>query len=608
MKVLQDPIFVTLIVCTIISIALLIVIIFKAKKSQLKFVFSLSLVAEIICSVGLIAQATLAGPLNINPICFEYVVYIGTCTLPVGLLFTGIIFAHTKIKFRKSYLLLLVVPMISLIVLWTNNYHHLFYESYSPNLTETVFGPYFMFHTLYSYTCMAIGLVYLIRFSIKNSSSLSKQSILIIVGTLIPFVTNILATFKIIDTSIYLTPVTFTITIVLLAIAMFKFQFLSVAPIALQKVVDRMSDAYLVIADDGQIVDYNKTFINSIGAKNEATFRKSNVYYLFEHSGFDFTKEDLDGIFSRIASEFDTVSFEKYSSRFEKYYRIEFSAIISGNNYLGALILFKDITQHILDMQTIKNSQDILIERERLATLGQMIGGIAHNLKTPIMSISGAREALQDLVKEYDASIGDADVTNEDHHEIANDMQEWLDKIKTHLAYMSDIITAVKGQAVTMSATAPSDFTVGEVLNQVNILMKHELKNALITLKIDCKVSSDTQLNGNITSLVQVINNIMSNAIQSYNGEPNNSIDLMVYPQGTNLIIAVRDYGSGMSKSVQDKLFNSMITTKGKKGTGLGLFMSYSNIKAHFNGDITFESEEGKGTTFFIKLPLNNVD
>ena len=59
-----------------------------------------------------------------------------------------------------------------------------------------------------------------------------------------------------------------------------------------------------------------------------------------------------------------------------------------------------------------------------------------------------------------------------------------------------------------------------------------------------------------------------------------------------------------MAQDVQDKLFNSMITTKGKNGTGLGLFMSYSNIKAHFNGDIKFESKEGKGSTFYIILPF----
>ena len=59
-----------------------------------------------------------------------------------------------------------------------------------------------------------------------------------------------------------------------------------------------------------------------------------------------------------------------------------------------------------------------------------------------------------------------------------------------------------------------------------------------------------------------------------------------------------------MPLSVQETLFKKMITTKGKNGTGLGLFMSYSNIKAHFNGDITFESKEGKGTQFDIILPL----
>ena len=66
----------------------------------------------------------------------------------------------------------------------------------------------------------------------------------------------------------------------------------------------------------------------------------------------------------------------------------------------------------MLDMQTIKNNQNILMERERLASLGQLIGGIAHNLKTPIMSIAGASEGLSDLIKVYDSSIFDIDLTD----------------------------------------------------------------------------------------------------------------------------------------------------------------------------------------------------
>ena len=61
----------------------------------------------------------------------------------------------------------------------------------------------------------------------------------------------------------------------------------------------------------------------------------------------------------------------------------------------------------------------------------------------------------------------------------------------------------------------------------------------------------------------------------------------------------------GLPKEVQDRLFKEMVTTKGKNGTGLGLYMSYSNIKAHFEGDITYQTEDGKGTTFNILIPMN---
>ena len=134
--------------------------------------------------------------------------------------------------------------------------------------------------------------------------------------------------------------------------------------------------------------------------------------------------------------------------------------------------------------------------------------------------------------------------------------------------------------------------------------MRHELKNAIIYLNISMKTDEHTSINGDINSLVQVINNMISNAIQAYNGQTNKNIELILETQNNNVLIHVKDYAGGMPKNVQDKLFKEMITTKGKNGTGLGLYMSYSTIKAHFNGDITFKSEDGKGTTFTIILPL----
>ena len=254
-------------------------------------------------------------------------------------------------------------------------------------------------------------------------------------------------------------------------------------------------------------------------------------------------------------------------------------------------------------LANIKDNQTMLIEKERLASLGQMIGGIAHNLKTPIFSISGGLEGLNDLIQEFDSSIEDSTVTDQDMHDIAKDMNEWIEKLKAHISYMSDVITAVKGQAVTLSESEEIEFNIEELFKRIDILMKHEVKNALINLNLENTVDNNTFIKGNINSLVQVINNIISNAIEAYNGKPEQNVDVFAKVEDNTIIITIQDYGPGIPKAVKEKLFSEMITTKGKNGTGLGLFMSYSTIKANFQGDIKVESEENQGTKFTIILP-----
>ena len=253
-----------------------------------------------------------------------------------------------------------------------------------------------------------------------------------------------------------------------------------------------------------------------------------------------------------------------------------------------------------------KNNQDMLIEKERLASLGQMIGGIAHNLKTPIFSISGGLEGLSDLIKEFDSSIEDPTVNDKDMHDIANDMKDWIIKLKEHVSYMSDVITAVKGQAVALSENNSDTFNIDELFKYVDILMKHELKNSLTDLNIENDVDNSVNIVGNINGLVQVINNIISNSIEAYTDEKNKIINLKASLSENKIIISIQDFGPGLDDEVKEKLFKEMITTKGKNGTGLGLFMSYSNIKAHYNGDLYFESTKGKGSTFYIEIPIQN--
>ena len=593
-----------LLLLSLSCISVLIIYLFINKfqnRTQLTSIFSLNLVLLLVWDIALILQLSFK---DVNPIYFDYVAYIAICFIPITMLLMGLIFANTKIRFKKRYLLLFIVPAISLILLWTNDLHHLFYISYSVSISEAVFGPYFIIHSIYTYGLLFIALFYLLVYSIRNSGFFSKQSLLILAGTLVPILINLLGYLGFLNNSIYTTPISFSVGMIFYAFAIFKLKFLRVTPIALQRIVDRMSDGYIVLNGNNVITDFNNTFLNTFGLKSNDV-RDCNIVDLINK--LNETSVNIDNlliILDKIKHTNETFKYEKHFKNLNKYFNIEVNSIKSNDKYIGTLVLLKDITQHVKDMNTIKSNQDLLVEKERLASLGQLVGGIAHNLKTPIMSIAGAAEGLTDLVKEYDSSIDDPEVTSKDHHDIAHDMDVWIEKIKTHTSYMSDVITAVKGQAVNLNEEEQDTFTIEELIKRVNILMKHELKNALIDLNINTNSTNSIILHGNVNGLVQVINNLISNAIQAYNGEPNKTIDLTIKKEDSNIVISVQDYGCGMPKEVQDKLFKEMITTKGKNGTGLGLFMSYSTIRGHFDGNITFESTEGVGTTFNIILPL----
>lgn len=594
-----------LLILSAVSIVITLIYVLRTKgRSQLKTIFCVDLICVLVICLGVIFQDILSKNFNWNPWNFEKFIYIGTCFLPVAIFFTGLIFAKTKITFKKKYLLFFIVPALSLIVLWTNDYHHLFYKIYSYlYLSDCKVGPYMIIHNIYSYTLLFLGVIQMVNVASKNSGFFSKQTLLIVVGISIPLITNILGTLKIISMTVYITPISFAFTMLFFALSIFKFKFLGVAPVALQTIVNRISDSYLVLNENLLITDFNSTFLKTFNLSASDIREKNILEFLSTHKQYDMNLPKLENSLNRVKHSSETIVFEQHFKKINKYFTVEINNILVKGNSLGILMLFKDITQHKLDMQALKDNQDILIERERLASLGQLIGGIAHNLKSPIMSISGATEGLTDLIKEYEESIVDKDVTIDDHLAIANDMRDWISKIKSYLEYMSDIITAVKGQAVALSENTVDSFTVEELTKRVDILMKHELKKALITLNLDLKVPTSLMIHGNINGLVQVINNMISNAIQAYKGKEGQTIDLIITQEKNDVIVSVRDYAGGLPKEVQEKLFKEMITTKGKDGTGIGLFMSYSNIRAHFNGDITYSTEEGKGTIFNIILP-----
>ncbi|MDW7671847.1 MAG: histidine kinase N-terminal 7TM domain-containing protein [Bacillota bacterium] len=533
--------------------------------------------------------------------------YIGLILAPVAILFLGVTFAKTKIPLSWKQALFLLIPLVSMIMLFTNDQHHLFYRYllYEELTVFEALGSYFIVHTLYSYICIAVGMWYLLTFSVKNAGFFSRQSILILLGILISTGYNGLLTFQVINGLFHTNALFFIVTLAFFYFAIFKYDFLNVVPVALQKIVDHISDGFMVLGKDGFIIDYNLTF-QKIFEPVMQIRRKHDLAELATEINDNPEVSELLSQFALSVQSEANLSYEK-SIRIGsdlKHFSIEITPIYNNQGvYLSTIVLLKDITQVKEALNTIQRNYEILAEQERLASLGQLIGGIAHNLKTPIMSISGVIEGLTDLIDEYRQSVSDPMVTVEDHHEIAEEMQVWIEKIRPHCTYMSDIISTVKGQAAQFSTETHMRFALDELIKRVDLLMKHELRRYHCELQIHFETDHFIEIRGEVNSLVQIFDNLIMNAIQSYDGK-RGLVDLSIRLEGDEVLFILRDYGKGIPVDTQKKLFREMVTTKGKQGTGLGLYMSHATIKGRFGGKLWFESTPGEGTTFFISIPV----
>ncbi len=525
------------------------------------------------------------------------------------------VFVTGNEKLARWHNLLFILPVVTTIMAWTNPLHHLYYSEFSVVRSEAVFGPYIYVSGVSNYVYLIAAIIYMLRFGIKNKETLYwKQCVLFCISGLCPLLMSFYATFSGKNVSIAATPMSFMITLLLLGIAIFQLHVLDIKPIATQHILNAISDSYLVLSDMGLVVKYNRNF-EELFAKEygitenkklidcvsrEDIIQNSPVYNMI--SALESCKQG-----DSLISYEQSLSFETDEGPIKKYFVVDVSPLEVNGQIYGFVMMFKDITQLRNSMKRLQDSQERMMEQERFAFLGQMIGGLAHNLKTPIMSISGCVSAAEALVEECEESLDDVDVSKEDYLEIYGEMRDWLNKVKESTSYMSDIITAIKGQAANISTDENITFTIDEMIKRSMLLMRHELLNSGCRLTVNYDRNVDISLSGDINNLVQVVGNLLSNAIYAQKQKGGGEIELEILCDKENLKILVKDRGSGISPNVIDKLFKSMVTNKGTMGTGLGLYISNAVIRGKFNGEMWGENREGGGSIFGISIPIELV-
>ena len=576
-----------------ILIMILTVFLKRQKKGQIKLFFSFVIYLMFFWTFSLILQILFQNS-KMEPVVFEKIAVVGATLLPVALLILSITFYKTRLIVKKYYLGLLIIPITSMLIMWSEHIN-LMYSYYSVYINETKFGPYFYIHSAYTYILYGISIFLLLKYSIKNAGFFSKQSLLIVTGTLIPIIVNVLGTFQIIPMTVYITPICFSLTILFFALAIFKFKFLSVTPIAMQKIVDRISDSFVVINDELVIIDYNETMIHKFDAENMQIRNKSleEIIRVFDPDNSDNILEKILDAIKKTKNNTETIVIRAYFKKIDKYFNIEVNSIFSKKIYIGSLVLFKDITQHIRD-------QEFIASKEQLYTLGEIAGGFAHDLNSPLRSIAGDIYNL----KVYFNS-GNIEVKED----IKQDVKEVFSTLDSNINNMSKMINTFKDQMVNTGDRQKDYFNLLSVAEGVKILLGGNLRRnkCILNLNIDKNINiygEDNKLSRTITNLVK--NSIEAYAQNNKYGEIN--VNAIIDSETNSCVITIEDYAGGIPEEIAKTIFKERKTTKKSSGgTGIGLYSTYRLVIGDFRGKMDYENIEKngqKGTRFIIQIPV----
>lgn len=259
----------------------------------------------------------------------------------------------------------------------------------------------------------------------------------------------------------------------------------------------------------------------------------------------------------------------------------------------------------------LKNTQKQLIQAEKMASLGELTAGIAHEIQNPLNFVNNFSEVSADLTEELQEELQKGDT--EEVKAIADDLLENLNKINHHGQRASNIVKGMLEHSRTGSGEkVPTD--LNSLADEYLRLAYHGLRAKNKTFNADFKLEADPDLpllNMVAQDIGRVLLNLINNAFYAISEKARESKDDYKPQVVVNTVkldhgieIRVKDNGNGIPDTVKEKIFQPFFTTKPTgQGTGLGLSMSYDIITKGHNGALKVETMPGKGTEFIIELP-----
>ncbi len=258
-------------------------------------------------------------------------------------------------------------------------------------------------------------------------------------------------------------------------------------------------------------------------------------------------------------------------------------------------------------LQTLQTAQRELVESEKLASLGRLVAGVAHELNTPLGNALTVVSTLDDRYRQLEQMLsGGVPLRRSTLEELARDTRRAQDILQRNVQKAADLVRDFKQVAIDQTADLRRDFELDQVIEDVLVMVEPSFKKTPFT--ITTELSRGLAMNSYPGALGQVLTNLLMNAqLHAFDGRAQGQVTVRCLAlNDAEIELSVSDDGCGMDETVRRRIFDPFFTTKlGTGGSGLGMHIVHSIVTNVLGGQIEVRSAPGQGTQMVMRLPLN---
>ncbi|GEO09680.1 sensor histidine kinase [Segetibacter aerophilus] len=507
--------------------------------------------------------------------------YVGITLLPLALLlFIHVFIFKQKLVIRPFHAWIALIPVSTLVLVFTNDYHHYYYKSLSVNSSGAfpllTIEPSFWYYvfTAYFYAALAWS-IYSLATAFKTADRIYvKQKRIIFYALVIPWIFNILYKLGVrAEQNIDLTPFAFIATSTIISFGLLRYKLLDIIPEAREKIFESMQDGVLVLDSYNTVIDKNSQMECVLSHLPEKIIG-AQLFTLFP-----LAHQLYQGVMERRKNTIE-IEIEKNGSK--NYYEVDINVLTDRtSDYSGCILIFNNITQRKKDAISLAALNE---QKDRLFSI------IAHDVRSPLINI-------MDMVRLIDEQV----ITE-------TEFKTYLPELSKNLNYTSSLLDNLLHWSKSQLK--------GEVINPGNLdirkIVKHEIayyqqKATQKGIYLSSTIEDETGVFVDAEMIQLVIRNLIGNAIKYCSKEDYIIVSATV--DAGQVTICVKDTGSGMKPEIVEKLFRfetfTIRGTNNERGTGLGLQLCKDFVEKN-NGKIWVTTELNVGSKFYFTMPVAN--